>query len=75
MLFRHSNQKVRALIRAGADVEEYTSVQPTNTKYDYLDDGKPPIQILVVIVEDRVRAVFRVNGVLRRGTTQNLVSP
>lgn len=74
MLLRHSNSKTKGLLQAGATIEEYTLVQPTNSKYDFLADGKPPIQVVVAIVNERVHAVYKIAGVERVGTTRTLVS-
>ena len=35
LLLRHSNKSVAALEREGASIEEYTLVQPTDSRYDY----------------------------------------
>src|SRR5262245_53721034 len=74
MLLRHSNTVVAELIARGGSLEEYTSVQPSGSKYDYLDPDKSPIEVVVVIVDDAVHRIFRVLGVLEEGTTYSLTS-
>ena len=75
LLLRHGNAKTRAVRAAGGTLEEYTLVQPTDTKYDFLARGKPPISVVVAIVDDRVHAVYRILGVEEEGTTWSLTSP
>lgn len=74
MLLRHSNNIVKKLLERGSSVEEYTFTQPTGSKYDYTDPTKPPIEVVVVIVNDEVYGVYRVLGVEREGTTYSLTS-
>ncbi len=74
MLLRHSNVKVAALEREGASVEEYTLVQPTNSRYDFFADGRVPAKYVVVIVYDHVHCVYRIQGVEAEGTTHSLAS-
>jgi hypothetical protein len=74
MLLRHSNSKVRALKAAGASLDEYTFVQPSDSIYDYLAQGRPEVKIVVAIVNDHVHGVYRVNGIKEIGTTRSLVS-
>jgi len=76
LLLRHSNKKTAALRQADCDiVHDYTLVQPTNSKYDFYAADKLPIQVVVVIVDDAVYAVYRITGVKRTGTTRSLTSP
>lgn len=76
MLLRHSNQKVNKLVSAGANIlDDYTFVQPSDSKYDFIADNKPLITVLVVIVFDKVFGVYQVNGVAEIGTSRTLVSP
>jgi hypothetical protein len=76
MLLRHSNRMVKKLLKAGASIEEdYTFVQPDNSSYDFRADGLTPISVLVVIVNDLVYGVYRIDGVLQRGMTHALTSP
>ena len=74
MLLRHGNVKTAALRRAGGTLEEYTLVQPLNSRYDYLAEGRPPISIVVAIVDDKVHFVYRILGVEKTGTTRSLTS-
>lgn len=74
MLLRHSNNIVKKLLARGSSVEEYTFTQPTGSKYDYTDPTNPPIEVIVVIVNDEVYGVYRVLGVEREGTTYTLTS-
>ena len=75
MLLRHSNTLLPALLNAGGTIEEYTLVQPSNSRYDFHADGKPQINVVAVIVNDVVHVVYRILGVERHGTTRTLVSP
>lgn len=75
MLLRHSNRSVALLEREGASIEEYTLVQPTNSRYDYFADGHLPVEYVVVIVRGHVHSVYYVEGVAEQGTTYSLVSP
>lgn len=74
MLLRHSNESVKKLLATGATVEDYTFTQPADKTYDYLHRDKEPIEIVVVIVQDRVYGVYRVLGVESEGTTYSLTS-
>ena len=74
-LLRHGNSKVDALLAAGATIEEYTCVQPIESRYNYLADGKPAIRVIVVIVKDHVYAAYwlkRADNTI--GTTWSLTS-
>jgi hypothetical protein len=74
MLLRHSTDAVDKLDACGGSVEEWTSIQPPGSKYDYWADGKPQIHVVVVIVRDRVYGVYRVLGVEAEGTRYSLAS-
>ena len=74
MLLRHSSSKVTSLLAAGGKLAEYTSVQPTDSVYDFLAAGRPEIQVVAVVVNDQVEGVYRVVGVDQTGTTRTLVS-
>jgi len=75
MLLRHSNRMINKLKQSGASIEDdYTFVQPINSKYDFLADKQPPIKVVVVVVDDVVFGVYQVNGVAQIGTSRNLVS-
>lgn len=70
LLLRHSNKMIAALRRAKCDIDhDYTLVQPIDSKYDFLATAKPPIQVVVVIVDDAIYAIYRITGVKRTGTT------
>jgi hypothetical protein len=75
MLLRHSTENIDALRACGGTVEEYTYLQPTGSKYDFLADGKPPANVVIVIVDDRVYGVFRVLAVEAEGMTSALATP
>ena len=76
MLLRHSNSRVAALLREGASIEEFTLVQPIDSRYDFLASGRIPIRIVIAIVNDHVHAIYRIDGVEdENGTTQSLTSP
>ncbi len=72
MLLRHGNSITQELHQHGGTIEEYTLIQPANTKYDFLAAGKPPIEVVVVIVNDCVNTVYRILGVQGIGTTHTL---
>jgi hypothetical protein len=74
MLLRHSNTIVAELLARGSSLVEYTSVQPTESKYDYLDPNRPKVEILVVIINDAVHGVFRILGIEEEGSTYSLTS-
>lgn len=74
MLLRHSDQRIRELLAAGATVEDYTFTQPIGSRYDYAAPDRPPVTLVVVIVEDRVYGVYRMGGVELEGTTYSLTS-
>lgn len=74
MLLRHANGKVASLLRAGASIEEYTLVQPTDSKYDFRAFGKTPIEVVAVVVNDHVYGLYKITGVERTGTTHSLTS-
>lgn len=74
MLLRHSNATIDLLLKHGGTIEEYTAVQPIGGKFDYTCPGKEPIQLLVVIVRDKVFGVYKVLGVEKQGTTFSMTS-
>ena len=74
LLLRHSNKSVAALEREGASIEEYTLVQPTDSRYDYFAERYPRIGCVVVVVHDHVHSVYHVQGVAAQGTTHTLTS-
>src|SRR5947208_2447949 len=73
LLLRHSTNIAEKLEAAGGSLEEYTNTQPIGSRYDYLAEGRTPISIVVVIVRDRVRGVYRVLGVEAEGNILSLV--
>lgn len=75
MLLRHSDRTVKQLHDAGGTLEEYTFMQPIRSSYDYRHPERPPIDLVVVIVSDRVYGVFKVLGVDAEGDTYSLSSP
>lgn len=62
MLLRHSNQTVGKLLASGGSVEEYTFTQPTGSVYDYAHPAKHAISLVIVIVQDHIYGIYRVNG-------------
>ena len=68
------NDSVDQLRRYGLSVEEYTPGQPTDSKYDYLHSGRPPITVVVVILDDRIYGVYRIVGIEAEGTNYSIVS-
>jgi hypothetical protein len=69
MLLRHSNNDIAKLTSLGGSVDEHTSIHRKNSEYDYSADGKPRIEIVAVVVLDRVFGVYRVAGVKKEGAT------
>jgi 5-methylcytosine-specific restriction endonuclease McrA len=63
MLLRHSQRIVDRLSSRGVTIHDYTIVQPIGKPYDYRDPRKPRIDIVVVIVGNKVDTVYRVLGV------------
>lgn len=74
MLLRHSNDSIDKLLGHSGNVEEYTALQPKDSKWDFWAKGKPRINVVVVIVQNRVFGVYRVTGVEAEGTTYSLAS-
>ena len=75
MLLRHASGKVDALLAHGASIEEYTLLQPTDSKYDFHATNRGPIQVVAVVVNGKLHALYRIAGVKRIGTTHSLASP
>ena len=75
MFLRHGNDSVAALRNYGATVEEFTAIQPIDSKYDYFHTRKPQISVVVVIVNDHVYGVFTILGVEATGTNLSVASP
>ena len=75
MLLRHSGENIAALRYLGGTVEEYTAIQPTDSKYDYHRLGEPEVKVVVVVLDDQVYAVFEITGVEAEGSTFELFSP
>ena len=74
MLLRHSTDSVEKVIACGASVEEWTSIHPTGTKYDFWATGRRRITLVVVIVRDQVFGVYRVVGIEAEGALYTLAS-
>ena len=47
---------------------------PPHTRYDFFAEGKPPVSIVVAIVEDQVYAVYRICGFEDVGTGDEWMS-
>ena len=75
MLLRHSNAEVAKARSHNVSIEEYTALQPTDSKYDFHRSGATPISVVVVVVDDRVNAVYRVTGIEAEGSVYALGSP
>jgi len=74
MLLRHSGSTIKRLLKRGGTVEDYTVVQPINSKYDYHDPRKTRIDVVVVVVDNKVHGIYRVTGVEKEGTSYSLES-
>jgi hypothetical protein len=75
LLLRHAPLTIRALLKRGGTVQEYTALQPTDTRYDFRHRERSADRLLVVVVDDRVYEVYEVTGVAAEGTTYSLASP
>jgi hypothetical protein len=73
MLLRHSNRNLAALRKLDVSVEDYSLVQPTDSKYDFLADEKTKVRAVAVIVDDKVYAVYKITGIEKTGTTYSLL--
>ncbi|MBP5996715.1 MAG: HNH endonuclease [Azonexus sp.] len=74
MLLRHSSGEIANASDHSVSIEEYTAMQPTNSKYDFHHDDKPQISVVAVIVDDHVYGVYRIMGVEAEGTIYSLGS-
>jgi hypothetical protein len=74
LLLRHAPETIRALLKRGGSVKEYTALQPTDTRYDWRHRERTPDRVLVVVVDDRVYEIYEVTGVQAEGTTYSLAS-
>jgi hypothetical protein len=72
---RHSTERIRMLAKFDATIEEYTAVQPVGSKYDFTDPDKAPVSVIVVVVEDKVHAAYRLMGVDSTGPSKEISSP
>jgi hypothetical protein len=72
-LLRHFNS-IDRLIELGGTIDEFTSLQPKGSRWDFWKEGKPRIDVVVVIVHDRVHGVYRVVGVEAEGALESLSS-
>ncbi|MGH8122790.1 MAG: HNH endonuclease [Rudaea sp.] len=75
MLLRHSSSGVEHLKTLGVTVQDYTIVQPIGSRYDYRDPRRVRIDIVAVLVDNQVHAVYRILGVEKEGTTYSLNVP
>ncbi|MFA6012614.1 MAG: HNH endonuclease signature motif containing protein [Desulfobacteraceae bacterium] len=74
LLLRHSNKNLNILHKCGGSIEEYTSIQPVGSKYDYYQNSSHPIKAIIVIANDRVYGVFRINGISYSGKRADIGS-
>ncbi len=72
MLLRHGNDSVAHIRRCRSTVEEFTAIQPINSKYDFIRPDLPRIVVVAVITDDEVHGVYRVDGVEAEGTYYEL---
>lgn len=75
LFLRHATREVELLETCGATLQEFTAIQPIRGRYDFQLPGKPPVEVVVAIVRDRVHAVYRVTGVLAEGPSIDICSP
>ena len=74
MLLRHFAGKIAAIDRAGATLEEFTLTQPAGTRYDFSLPTHTPIEVVAVIAQDRVEAIYRITGVQAQGSNRRITS-
>lgn len=75
MLLRHSTASMKRLREAGVTVKQYTEVQPRDNRYNYHLDPRNPIEVVVVLLDDRVEQAYRVMGKVGEGTNYSLNAP
>lgn len=63
IFLRHGNRVIAQLRQFGALIEEYTCIQPVDSPYDFQRPDNANIEVVVVIVDDRVYGIYRVAGV------------
>ncbi len=73
MFLRHANGTVKKIRKAKLSVEDYSSAQPTGSKYDYLLAGKE-ITILVIIANDQVEGVYKVTCIVAEGLSDQILT-
>jgi hypothetical protein len=74
MLLRHFKGKVEAIRRCGASLEEFTLTQPKGTPYDFFLTDRESIEIVGVIADDRLVAVYRIVGIEKEGSNRVITS-
>jgi len=74
MFLRHGTHTIKQLLSYKATIHEINAIQPVNTKYDFAHSGKPHISIVVVIIENKVNGVYKVEGIEAEGTNLTLGS-
>lgn len=74
LLLRHSSSEIAKVRRHSVSIEEYTAMQPIDSKYDFHRNDKLQISVVAVIVNDRVYGVYRIAGVEAEGTIYSLGS-
>jgi hypothetical protein len=78
MFLRHAKKNITRLKKFEAKINEYTTLQPINSEYDFhrcqrnTNDNK--IVLLVVIVNDSIDGVYRVDAETSSGTRYDLAS-
>ncbi len=75
MLLRHSNAETAKARSHNVSIEEYTALQPVDSRYDFHRSGTRKISVVVAIVDDNVFAVYLVAGVEAEGSVFSLGSP
>lgn len=75
MFLRHTNSSLMLLRQQGASVEEYTALQPIGSRFDFLRGGTTPTSLVVVICNDKVFGVYRLDGVDATGLTDQICTP
>lgn len=75
LLLRHTIYRTNILHQFGSTIENYTLIQPTHNKYDFLGYYNPPIELVVAIVNDAVHSVYRIDHIAEHGDNLHLGSP
>jgi hypothetical protein len=74
LLLRHTIYRTNILLQYGSTIEDYTLIQPINSRYDFSMYYKPPIQVVVAIANNTVDSVYLIDGIAEHGDNLHLGS-